>query len=46
MYRFGVPNNIIIDNVTQFITREFKDFCAHSGIRVNYASVSHPQSNG
>jgi hypothetical protein len=26
--------------------REFKDFCADSGIKVNYASVSHPQSNG
>jgi hypothetical protein len=28
VYRFGVPNNIIIDNETQFTTREFKDFCA------------------
>jgi transposase InsO family protein len=46
MYRFGVPNTIIIDNGTQFITREFKDFCLDSGIKVNYASVSHPQSNG
>jgi hypothetical protein len=26
MYRFGVPNNIINDNGTQFTTREFKDF--------------------
>jgi hypothetical protein len=26
--------------------REFKDFCADSGIKINYASVSHPQSNG
>jgi transposase InsO family protein len=42
MYRFGVPNNIITDNGTQFTTREFKDFCADSGIKVNYASVSHP----
>jgi transposase InsO family protein len=46
MYRFGVPNNIITDNGTQFTTREFKDICADSGIKVNYASVSHPQSNG
>jgi hypothetical protein len=28
MYRFGVPNNIITDNGTQFTVREFKDFCA------------------
>jgi transposase InsO family protein len=46
IYRFGVPNNIIMDNGTQFTTREFKDFCVDSGIRINYASVSHPQSNG
>jgi transposase InsO family protein len=46
MYRFGVPNNIIIDNGTQFTVREFKDICADSGIKINYAVVSHPQSNG
>jgi putative transposase len=42
MYQFGIPNNIITDNGTQFIAREFKDFCADSGIKINYASVSHP----
>jgi transposase InsO family protein len=46
MYRFGMPNSIIPDNGTQFIEREFKDFYADSGIKINYASVSHPQSNG
>jgi IS30 family transposase len=45
MYRFEVPNIITMDNGTQFTVREFKDFCAHSGIKINYASVSHPQSN-
>jgi transposase InsO family protein len=45
MYRFGVPNNIITNNGTQFIAREFKDFCADSDININYALVSHPQSN-
>jgi transposase InsO family protein len=45
MYMFGVPNNIITDNGTQFTAREFKDFCADSGIKNNYASVSHPHSN-
>jgi transposase InsO family protein len=43
---FDVPNNIITDNETQFTVREFKDFTAESGIKINYASVSHPQSNG
>jgi hypothetical protein len=38
MYQFGVPNNIITDNGTQFTARVFKD----AGININYASVSHP----
>jgi transposase InsO family protein len=42
MYKFGVPNTIITDNGTQFTSREFKDFCVDSDIKVNYASVSHP----
>jgi transposase InsO family protein len=46
MYRFGVPDNIITNNGTQFTMREFKDFCGDSGIKTNYALVSHPQSNG
>jgi transposase InsO family protein len=46
MYRFGEANNIITDNGTQFTAREFRDFCAESGIQINYASMSHPQSNG
>jgi hypothetical protein len=42
MYKFGVPNNIITKNGTQFAAREFKDFCADSGIKINYALVPHP----
>jgi hypothetical protein len=42
MYRFGILNNIITDNGTQFTVREFKDYCADSDIKINYASVSHP----
>jgi hypothetical protein len=45
MYWLGVPNNIITVNGTQFIAREFKDFRVDSGIKINYASVSQPQSN-
>jgi IS30 family transposase len=45
MHRFGVPNNIITDNGTQFTVRELKDFCVDLVIKINYASVSHPQSN-
>jgi hypothetical protein len=46
MYMFCVHNNIITNSGTQFTVREFKDFCADLGIKINYASVSHPQSNG
>jgi IS30 family transposase len=46
MYRFGVPNDIITDNGTWFTVREFKDFCADLGTKINYASLSHSQSNG
>jgi putative transposase len=45
MYRFGVPNNIITNNGTQFTMREFRDFCTDVGIKINYVSVSHPQRN-
>jgi transposase InsO family protein len=45
MYKFDIPNNIITDNGTQFIVREFKYFYADLGIKINYALVSHPQSN-
>jgi transposase InsO family protein len=46
IYRFGVPDNIITDNGTRFIVREFKDFCVDMQIKINYASMSHPQSSG
>jgi transposase InsO family protein len=46
MYMFAVPNKIITDNGTQFTVSEFKDSCANSGIKINYALVSHPRSNG
>jgi hypothetical protein len=45
MYRFGDPNNIITDSRTQFNVREFRDFYENARINVNYASISHPQSN-
>jgi transposase InsO family protein len=40
MYMFGMPKNIMTDNGTQFTAREFKDFCADSGIKINYLSVT------
>src|SRR5438105_2511254 len=44
--RFGIPNRIITDNGTQFTRSEFTDWCEELGIKICYASVAHPQSNG
>src|SRR3954463_13766755 len=45
IFRFGVPHNIITDNGTNFTAAEFKNFCEELGIKINYASIAHPQSN-
>ena len=44
--RFGVPSEVTIDNGTQFDSAGFKDFCNSLGIKVIFAFVYHPQSNG
>src|SRR3954453_6818400 len=41
-----MPHNIIIDNGTNFTANEFRSFCQELGIKINYASVARPQSNG
>jgi hypothetical protein len=46
MHWSGIPSNIITDNGAQLMEREFNVFYDNVGIKVNYASVSHPQSNG
>ena len=45
MVRFGVPNRIITDN-GRFTGSEFQDWCEELGIKICYASVAYPQSNG
>ncbi|KAK1630900.1 hypothetical protein QYE76_005215 [Lolium multiflorum] len=44
--RFGIPHSIITDNDTNFAQGELKDYCEDVGIRLDLASVAHPQSNG
>jgi transposase InsO family protein len=44
--RFGVPNRTIIDNGTQFTSQYFQEYCEDIGIRLYFASVVHPRSNG
>jgi transposase InsO family protein len=46
VYRYGVPNSIITDNGTNFTSGEFQEFAKNLGIKVKYASVAHPKSNG
>jgi transposase InsO family protein len=46
IHRFGVPNSIITDNGTQFTGRKFLDFCEDHHIRMDWAAVAHPMTNG
>ena len=46
MARFGVPNRIITDNGTQFTSNLFGDYCDDMGIKLCFASIAHPRSNG
>jgi transposase InsO family protein len=41
-----VPNNIITDNGTNFTSGKFQEFAKELGIKIKYASVAHPKSNG
>jgi hypothetical protein len=46
VFRFGVPHSIIIDNGTNFTSKEFKNYCENMGIKLKFASVAHPKTNG
>jgi hypothetical protein len=44
--RFGVPHSIITNNGTNLSQGEVEEYCHHNGIRLDLASMAHPQSNG
>nr|ABA96243.2 retrotransposon protein, putative, unclassified [Oryza sativa Japonica Group] len=44
--RYGLSHRIITDNGSQFISADFQDYCIGLGVKICFASVSHPQSNG
>jgi transposase InsO family protein len=46
IHRFGVSNSIITDNSTQFTGKKFLNFCKDHHIRVDWAAVAHPMTNG
>ena len=46
IYRFGLPSYITVDNGKQFDCVEFRSFYRELGIKLGFASVNHPESNG
>jgi hypothetical protein len=46
MLRYGCPHSIITDNGTNFAEGAFARFCRDKRIRLDLASVAHPQANG
>ena len=46
MHRYGVPHSIITDNGSNFTDDDVKTWCGNMGIKLDYASVYHPQTNG
>jgi hypothetical protein len=46
VFRFGVLHNIITHNGTNFTSKEFKNYCEGMGIKLKFASVAHPKTNG
>ena len=46
VHRYGVPHSIITDNGCNFTANVVKTLCAKLGIKLDYASVYHHQTNG
>jgi transposase InsO family protein len=44
--RFGLPKAITVDNGTQFDAEAFKTFRDKIGIKIHFANLRHPESNG
>ena len=46
IYCFSVPNCIITDHRTNFTKKKFLDLCDGYNIRIDWALVGHPRTNG
>jgi hypothetical protein len=46
VFRCRVPHNIITDNGTNFTSKQFKSYCESMGIKLKFAYVAHPKTNG
>ena len=42
----GIPDVIVSDNATGFVSEEFQEFCRHNGIKHITSAPHHPASNG
>uniref|UniRef100_A0A803JTE2 Integrase catalytic domain-containing protein n=1 Tax=Xenopus tropicalis TaxID=8364 RepID=A0A803JTE2_XENTR len=47
IFRFhGFPSSIVSDRGVQFVSRFWRAFCKLLGVKLNFSSAYHPQSNG
>ncbi|XP_071736598.1 uncharacterized protein [Rutidosis leptorrhynchoides] len=47
LYRkFGIPNEMVSDNGSQFEGEPFRSWCQDLNIKQSFTSVAHPQANG
>jgi hypothetical protein len=46
VFPFGVSHSIITDNGTNFTSKEFKNYFEGMRIKLKFASVAHPKTNG
>jgi hypothetical protein len=46
VFCLGVPHSIITDYGTNFTSKEFKNYYESLGIKLKFAFVGHPKSNG
>jgi transposase InsO family protein len=46
VFCFRVPHSIITDNGMNFTSKEFRSYCESMGIKLKFASVAHPKTNG
>ena len=44
--KFGIPESIVTDNITCFVSEEFETFLKSNGIRHTTSAQYHPSSNG
>ncbi|CAJ0968825.1 unnamed protein product, partial [Ranitomeya imitator] len=42
----GIPENIVSDRGSKFVSRFWRAFCARMGIDLSFSSAFHPQTNG